>query len=120
MTENKPKIEGKPMIFGKPTQNVGPAKKEFRTKVVGLETHTFDIRSAKYAAQYQKLADATVNHVQKEYTRGPKIAKAIKELSLPKILILPNYLTANSGGGGRITQEMCSCGNKTSKKSRRQ
>jgi hypothetical protein len=96
MTENKPKIEGKPRFCGRPTRNPGPAKKEFVTKVVGLETHTFGIRSAKYAAKYQKLVDAIANHVQKEYKGGPKIAKAIKELSLPMIWI-PNYPTANSG-----------------------
>ncbi len=38
-------------------------------------------------AQYQKSVDAI----------GPKIAKAIKELSLPTILIT-NYPTANLGG----------------------
>jgi hypothetical protein len=60
-----------------------PEKKEFVTKLVGLKTHTFDIGCGKYAAKYQKLVDAIANHVQKEYKQGPKIAKAIKELSLP-------------------------------------
>ncbi len=72
---------------------MGSAKKEFVTKVVGPETHTFDIGSAKYAVKYQKSVDAIANHVLKEYMGGPKIAKAI----LPMILI-PNYPTANLGG----------------------
>ncbi len=41
--------------------------------------------------------DAIANHVQKEYKGGPKIAKAIEELSLPTIFF-PNYQTVNSGG----------------------
>jgi hypothetical protein len=97
MTENKHKTEGNPRFCGRPARNAGPVKKEFVTKVVGLETHTFDIGSAKYVAKYQKLVDAIANHVQKEYKGGPKIAKAIKELSLSTILI-PNYPTADSGG----------------------
>jgi hypothetical protein len=52
MAENKPKIKGKPRFCGRPARNTGPAKKEFVTKVVGLETNTFDIGSTKYAAKY--------------------------------------------------------------------
>jgi hypothetical protein len=42
MTETKSKIEGKrhPRRLAR---NVGPARKEFLTKVLGLESHTFDI-----------------------------------------------------------------------------
>jgi hypothetical protein len=57
MTDAKPKIDGK-----RPAQRPGrsgePARKEFVLKVVGLETHTFDIGNAKYAAKYQKSVDA--------------------------------------------------------------
>jgi hypothetical protein len=64
-----------------------------------LETHIFDIVSTKYAAKYQKLMDAIANHIQKDYKGGPKIAKAIKQSSLPTILI-PNYPIASLGGNG--------------------
>jgi hypothetical protein len=74
MTENKSKTEGKPRFCGRPTRNAGPAKKVFVTKLLGLETHTFDIRSTKYAAKYQKLVDAIANHIEKEYKGGPEIA----------------------------------------------
>ncbi len=83
----------------------------FVTKVVGLKTHTFDIGIAKYVVKYQKLVDAIINHIQKEYKGGPKIAKAIKELSLPTISI-PNYPTVNLGGNV--------CGSKMYKKPRRE
>jgi hypothetical protein len=44
MTENKPKIEGKPRFPPSSGRNAGPYKKEFIAKVVGLvENHTFDI-----------------------------------------------------------------------------
>jgi hypothetical protein len=97
MTENKPKIEVKPRFCGKPARNARPSKKEFITQVEGLETHTFDIGSIKYAAKYQKLVDAIANHIQNDYKGGPKIAKAFKKMSLLMILI-PNYPTANLGG----------------------
>ena len=76
---------------------MGPTKKEFVTKVVGLKNHAFDIGNTKYAAKYQKPVDAIAIHIQKEYKGGPKIAKAIRELSLPTISI-PIYLAVNSGG----------------------
>ena len=46
--------------------------------------------------KYQKSVDAIANHIQKEYKGGPKIAKAVKELKLPTILI-PGYPTAKAG-----------------------
>jgi hypothetical protein len=58
MSESKPKVEGKPRFPWRPARNVVVTGKEFITKVVGLETHTFDIRNAKYAAKYQKSVDA--------------------------------------------------------------
>ena len=79
MWESKPKVEGRPRFPRRPTRNVGLTKKEFVTKVVGLETHTFDIGNAKYTAKYQKSVDAIANHIQKEYKGGPEITKAIKE-----------------------------------------
>jgi hypothetical protein len=71
-------------------------RKEFVTKVVGLEAHTFDIRNVKYAAKYQKSVDAIANHIEKEYKRGLEITKAVKELKLPTILIT-GYPTAKAG-----------------------
>ena len=70
MTENKPKIKGKPMFPCRPTRNLGLTKKEFVTRVVGLETHTFNIGNAKYAAKYQKSVEVIANNVQKEYKGG--------------------------------------------------
>jgi hypothetical protein len=46
-----PKVEGKKNFPRKPAR---PAKKEFVTKVVGLESYTFDVGDLKYAAKYQK------------------------------------------------------------------
>jgi hypothetical protein len=98
MTETKPKIEGK-HHSRRPVRNVGPARKEFLNKVLGLESHTFDIGNAKYMAKYQKTVDAIANHIQKENNGGPEIAKAIRDLSLPTISAIlecprPSSLTA--------------------------
>jgi hypothetical protein len=49
MTETKPKIEGK-HHSRRPARNTGLARKEFVTKVLGLERHSFDIGNLKYAA----------------------------------------------------------------------
>jgi hypothetical protein len=53
-----PKIEGKKNFNRKPARHAGLAKKDFVSKVVGLESHTFDVGEAKYAAKYQKSVDA--------------------------------------------------------------
>ncbi len=80
-----PKVEGKKNFPRKPARYVGPAKKEFVTKVVGLESHTFDVGDVKFAAKYRKLVNAIANHVQKEYKGGSEMAEAIRELKLPQI-----------------------------------
>jgi hypothetical protein len=89
MTETKPKIEGE-HHSRRLARNAGPARKEFLTKLLGLESHTIDIGNAKYAAKYQKTVDAIANHIQKDYKGGPVITKAIRDLSLPTIAI-PEY-----------------------------
>jgi hypothetical protein len=77
---------------GTGARNAGPTRKEYVTKVVGLESHTFDIGHAKFAAKYQKMVEAIANHIQKDYKRGPEIAKALRDLSFTMIDI-PNYPT---------------------------
>jgi hypothetical protein len=94
--EAKPKIEGAKRLR-RPMRAVGqPTKKEFITKVLGLESHTFDIGNAKYAAKYKKTVDAIANYIQREYKGGADIAKAIKELSLPTLRV-PGYPKAKAG-----------------------
>ncbi len=95
MPEATPKIEGAKK-FRRPTRAVGPIKKEFVTKLLGLESHTFDIGNAKYAAKYKKTVDVIANYIQSEYKGGADIAKAIKELSLP-ILQVSGYPMAKAG-----------------------
>jgi hypothetical protein len=96
MSEAKPKIEGSKK-FRRPMRAAGqPAKKEFVTRVLGLESHTFDIGNAKYAAKYKKTVDAIANYIQREYKGGANIAKAIKELSLPTLQV-PGYPKAKAG-----------------------
>ncbi len=95
MSEATPKIEGAKK-FRRSTRAAGPIKKEFVTKVPGLEGHTFDIGNAKYAAKYKKTADAIANHIQRKYKGGADIAKAIKALSLPTLQV-PGYPKAKAG-----------------------
>jgi hypothetical protein len=94
-----PKVEGggKPNFQkGAGTRNTGLTRKEYVTKVVGLESHTFDIGHAKFAAKYQKTVEAIANHIQKDYKGGPEIAKALRDLSLT-VIDIPNYPTGISG-----------------------
>jgi hypothetical protein len=65
-------------------------------KVVGLESHTFDIGHAKFAAKYQKMVEAIANHIQKDYKGGPDIVKALRDLSL-SVISIPNYPTGTGG-----------------------
>jgi hypothetical protein len=102
MSEVKPKIEGA-RKYRRPRRAVGLINKELSTKVLGLESHTFDIGNAKYAAKYKKTVDTIANYIQSEYKGGANTAKAIKELSLPSLQIpgFPKARTretiANSG-----------------------
>ena len=95
MSEATPKIEGAKK-FRRSTRAAGPIKKEFVTKVLGLEGHTFDIGNAKYVAKYKKTVDVIANYIQREYKGGADIAKAIKELILPTLQV-PGYLQAKAG-----------------------
>jgi hypothetical protein len=65
-------------------------------KVVGLESHTFDVGEAKYAAKYQKSVDAIANHIQKDYKGGPEMAQAIRDLELP-VIDVPTYPVPTAG-----------------------
>jgi hypothetical protein len=49
---------------------VAPTKTEFATKVLGLESHTFDIGNAKYVAKYKKTVDTIVNHTRRNIKAG--------------------------------------------------
>ena len=95
MLEVKPKIEGA-RKYHRPMRAVGPIKKEFSTKVLGLENHTFDIGNAKYAAKYKKIINSIANYIQREYKGRANIVKAIKELSLPSLKI-PGFPKARTG-----------------------
>ncbi|KAL3810038.1 hypothetical protein ACHAXA_000207 [Cyclostephanos tholiformis] len=76
----------------RPPRSSGPTKKEYTTKVVGLEADTFDVGNAKYAAKFQKSLDAIAIYIQREYKGGPDVAKAIKEMAAP-IIVPPSYPT---------------------------
>jgi hypothetical protein len=90
MSEATPKIEGAKK-FCRSTRAVGPIKKEFVTKVLGLESHTFNIGNAKYASKYKKTVDAIANHIQREYKgqlckyQGTQRQKLGRPLSTPGI-----------------------------------
>ena len=73
-----------------------PIKKKFITKVLGLESHTFDIGNAKYTAKYKRTIDAIANHIQREHKGRADISKAIKALSLPTLQV-PGYLKTKAG-----------------------
>jgi hypothetical protein len=95
MSALPPKVEGggkRNFRKGAGARNAGPMRKEYVTKVVGLESHIFDIGHAKFAAKYQKTVEAIANHIQKDYKGGPEIAKALRDLSLP-VIDIPNYPT---------------------------
>jgi hypothetical protein len=83
--EQKPKVDGK-----KPNRRpFRPMKKEFETKVVGLETHTFDIGHVKYAAKFIKSRDKVVLYMQEKYEQGAVIAEAMRTMTLTEITLPP-------------------------------
>jgi hypothetical protein len=99
MSDLPPKVKGggkHNFRKGAGARNAGPMRKEYVMKVVGLESHTFDIGCSKFAAKYQKTVEAIANHIQKDYKGGPEIAKTLRDLSLP-VIDIPNYPTGISG-----------------------
>ncbi len=80
----------------KSAKNAESARKEFVTKVAGLENLTFDMGNAKYAVKYQKTVNMVANRIQHNYKGGPKMAKAIRDMILPTI-VTPNYPTPVAG-----------------------
>ena len=83
--EQKPKVEGK-----KPRQPTKPQKKEYTTRMVGLEEDTFDIGHPKYAAKYERSVDAIARYVQQEYRLGTEVARGMRELVTPTVT-MPVY-----------------------------
>ena len=64
--DQKPKVDGK-----RPARRpFRIPKKEFETKVVGLEKHTFDIGHAKYAAKFIALAMKSYSTCKRSKSRG--------------------------------------------------
>ncbi len=99
MSALPPKVKGggkRNFQKGTGARNTRPTRKEYVTKVVGLESHTFDIGHEKFAAKYQKTVEAIANHIQKDYKGGPEIPKALQDLSLP-VIDIPNYPTGIGG-----------------------
>ena len=63
-TVAKPKVDGGKKNRRRYGNSEGTSRKEFTTKVVGIEEHTFDIGSPKYAAKFQKSLESIALHVQ--------------------------------------------------------
>jgi hypothetical protein len=68
--DKKPKVEGS----GRPRKhnrgNQRESRKEYKSEVAGLETHTFDVGAAKYAAKFTKSLEEIGNYCQREYSKG--------------------------------------------------
>jgi hypothetical protein len=89
--ERKPKVEGASptRCFRGQRPNQRESRKEFKSKVVGLEQHTFDVAGAKSAAQFTRSLEEIADYVQREYTKGGgTIGSAIRDLQTPA-LVLP-------------------------------
>ncbi len=91
-TRSTCKVEGKKAQ--RPTNRSG--RKEYTSKLLGLESHKFGVGNTKYAAKFQKSVNAIAIQIQCEYKGGPGIAKAIRDLVLPS-MSLPPYPTRTSG-----------------------
>jgi hypothetical protein len=48
----------------RPARPVGPVKREYTTKIVGLDSHTFDVENAKYAVKFQKSLEGIAIYMQ--------------------------------------------------------
>ncbi len=58
-----------------PARPVGRVMREYTTKIVGLDSHTFDVENAKYAVEFQKSLDAIAIYMQREYKGGQTLQK---------------------------------------------
>ena len=53
--------------------------------MVGLTTHTFNVRHPKYAVQYERSVDAIARYVQEQYKSGADVTLAMRELVAPSV-----------------------------------
>jgi hypothetical protein len=50
-----------------------PSGRNYTSKVLGLESHTFNVGIVEYTAKFQKSVDAIAIHIQREYKGEPKL-----------------------------------------------
>jgi hypothetical protein len=87
--EKKPKVEGgaRQRRRGNPQQR--ESRKDYKSDVAGLETHTFNIGGSKQAGQFVRTLEEIATYCQKEYSKGGgDIGTAIRTLQNP-VLALP-------------------------------
>ena len=97
--EGKPKIEGQQAgkkTFRRQSNRTTTNKKEFVSTNPSVETLTFDVGHAKYAAKYQQSLEGLALHIQSTYTNGSSIAKSIRDLELV-VIDVDDYPTAPDG-----------------------
>ena len=85
-------------MFRRQSNRTTTNKKEFVSTNPGVETLTFDVGHAKYAAKYQQSLEGLALHIQSTYMNGSSIAKSIRDLQLVAIDV-DDYPTAPDGSG---------------------
>jgi hypothetical protein len=68
--KKKPKVEGgaRQRRRGNPQQR--DSRKDYKSDVAGLETHTFNIGGSKQAGQFVRTLEEIATYCQKEYSKG--------------------------------------------------
>lgn len=86
--EKKPKVEGGGRHKRKGNQR--ESRKDHKSSVDGLETHTFNLGGTKQAGQFVKTLEEIATYCQKEYTKGGgDIGTAIRTLQMPTLTLPP-------------------------------
>jgi hypothetical protein len=87
--EKKPKVDGSPRQKRRNNQQ-RESRKDHRSSVDGLETHTFNIGGSKQAGQFVKTLEDIAAYCQKEYSEGGgDIGTAIRTLQNPTLILPP-------------------------------
>ena len=92
--EKKPRVEGGERQKRRNNHQQRESRKDYKSDVPGLETHTFNIGGSKQAGKFVKTLEEIATYCQKEYSKGGgDIGTAIRTLKNPLLTLPPELGT---------------------------
>jgi hypothetical protein len=85
-----PKVEGGARHKRRGNHQSRESRRDYKSDVAGLETHTFNIEGSKQAGQFVKTLEEIATYCQKQYSKGGgDIGTVIRTLQNPTLILPP-------------------------------